>query len=234
MATKQASTTLAADPVLEVAQPRARRRRSYSRKTDIVLVAAERAFLEAGYANTSMDTVAERAGVSKRTVYSNFGSKQDLFAAVIRKRCAEVLPHALDEIDMETRDPEPVLLALAIAFLTSIFSRPQVELFQTVVSESRQFPEIGQIMFDGPIIESQQPFDIFFRAQSKLGHLDFPNIDMAPAQFIALLKTNLHMRLLFNQQAAVSHGDIALSAAASVHLFLHGAKAPALRTRPTR
>jgi TetR/AcrR family transcriptional repressor of mexJK operon len=48
------------------------RRRVHARKTEIVLEAAQEAFLEAGYVNTSRDAVAERAGVSKHTVYSNF------------------------------------------------------------------------------------------------------------------------------------------------------------------
>lgn len=213
------------EPVLEAPPSvRAPRRRAYSRKTDIVLVAAERAFLEAGYANTSMDTVAEQAGVSKRTVYSNFGSKQDLFAAVIRKRCADVLPHALEGIDLATRDPEAALGGLAVAFLKSIFSRPQIELFQTVVAESRQFPEIGRIMFEGPIRESQHPFAKFFRVQAELGQMEFPEIDLAPAQFIALLKTDLHMRLLFNQDRSICDEVIVRSAEASVQLFLKGAR----------
>jgi len=211
-------------------QPRAPRRRAYARKDDIVLEAAERAFLQSGYANTSMDGVAELAGVSKRTVYTNFGSKQDLFAAVIRKRCADVVPRAPDSVDMLGDHPEEVLVKLATSFLRNVFSHPQVELYQTIVAESRQFPEFGRIMFEGPIMQSQRIFDEFLRAQAGLGHLTFPDIDQAAAQLIAILKTNVHMQLLFNQPAATSDREIAKSAAASVHLFLHGALSPEFRS----
>jgi TetR/AcrR family transcriptional repressor of mexJK operon len=199
------------------------RQRDYPRKTEIVLAAAERVFLERGYGGTSMDEVAERAGVSKRTIYSNFGSKQDLFAAVIATHCAEVLPDALVGVDLETTNPEPVLCMLATKFLTSIFSKVQVQLYQTVVAASRQFPEIGKMMFEGPIMDSQNIFDRFLRVQAGLGHLRFPDIDNAAPQLIALLKTNQHMRLLFHQPTATSKRAIAQSAEASVHLFLHGA-----------
>jgi TetR/AcrR family transcriptional repressor of mexJK operon len=199
------------------------RQRDYPRKNEIVLAAAERVFLERGYGGTSMDEVAERAGVSKRTIYSNFGSKQDLFAAVIATHCAEVLPDALVGVDLQTTDPQPVLCMLATKFLTSIFSKVQVELYQTVVAASRQFPEIGKMMFEGPIMDSQNIFDRFLRIQAGLGHLRFPDLDAAAPQLIALLKTNLHMRLLFHQPASTSRRAIARSAEASVHLFLHGA-----------
>lgn len=212
-------------------ETQAPRRRKYARKTDIVLQAAERAFLQSGFANTSMDAVAELAGVSKRTVYSNFGNKQELFAAVIRKRCAEVVPKAPSSVDMLTDNPEGVLIKLATAFLKNIYSAPQVELYQTIVAEARTFPEIGRIMFEGPIMQSQQIFDEFLRAQVKLEHLFFADIDQAAAQLIAILKTNVHMQLLFNQPAVTGDHQIAKSAAASVRLFLHGGLSSAWRER---
>ena len=198
-------------------------RRIYPRKTDIVLEAAERAFLQSGYANTSMDMVAERAGVSKRTVYSNFGSKDDLFAAVIRKRCADVIPTALDAVD-KAGSPEVVLTAMATAFLTAIYSRPQIELYLTVVAESRQFAEIGRIMVEGPIAQSQRLFADVLRAHADTGQLSLPDADLAAAQLIALLKTNVHMRLLFHQDAPTGTHQIAASARSSVQLFLNGAR----------
>ena len=211
------------------AKPRVTRKRAYPRKNNIVLEAAENCFLEAGYANTSMDTVAERAGVSKRTIYSNFDNKAALFAAVISKRCEDVLLGALDGVNIQTDDPEPVLVALAIRFLTSIFSKEQIQLYQTVVAASRRFPEIGAMMFDGPAMVSQSIFDRFLRAQVELGHMSFPDIDIAAAQLIALLKTNIHMQLLFCVPVRTRKKDIVKSAEASVRLFLNGAMARAVR-----
>lgn len=39
-------------------------------------------FLEKGFQATSMDALAARAGVSKRTVYNHFASKEALFQAI--------------------------------------------------------------------------------------------------------------------------------------------------------
>lgn len=43
-------------------------------------------FMERGFDGTSMDAVAEAAGVSKPTVYNRYQDKRDLFAAVLRSR----------------------------------------------------------------------------------------------------------------------------------------------------
>ena len=47
--------------------------------------AAIEEFLAAGFDATSMDRIAARAGVSKRTVYNHFPSKEALFAAILRQ-----------------------------------------------------------------------------------------------------------------------------------------------------
>ena len=226
-------TGIAKRSISEAAAPKTRRpsppaatvRRAYLRKNDVVLEAAEKCFLEFGYASTSMDAVAERAGVSKRTIYSNFKSKESLFEAVVRKGCAEVLPDALHDSDLHTEDPEGVLTALAEKFLTDIYSKPRVQMYQTVVAASRRFPAIGTMMFENSVLRSQEIFDSFLRAQVDIGQLSFPDLNVAAAQLVALLKTDLHVQLLFSQPIDISARDIKRSAATSVRLFLNGARA---------
>src|SRR3979490_3481085 len=48
-------------------------------------------FMERGFDSTSIDAVAEAAGVSKPTVYARYRDKRDLFAAVLRGRIREWL-----------------------------------------------------------------------------------------------------------------------------------------------
>ena len=61
-----------------------------SRKRAAILQAATGAFRDEGYDNASMDRIAERASVSKRTVYNHFGSKEALFQAVIEHHIQQV------------------------------------------------------------------------------------------------------------------------------------------------
>ncbi|MBN3858428.1 MULTISPECIES: TetR/AcrR family transcriptional regulator [unclassified Paraburkholderia] len=55
------------------------------RKRAAILEAAIEEFLAAGYDATSMDRIAARASVSKRTVYNHFPSKEALFAAIMMR-----------------------------------------------------------------------------------------------------------------------------------------------------
>ncbi len=54
-----------------------------------VLDAAHRTFLDKGYHGASLDAIALAAGFSKGVVYSQFGSKDDLFLALLEQRIDE-------------------------------------------------------------------------------------------------------------------------------------------------
>lgn len=53
------------------------------RKREAILQAAIQQFREFGFEASSMDKIAAKAEVSKRTVYNHFPSKDDLFAAIL-------------------------------------------------------------------------------------------------------------------------------------------------------
>ena len=57
--------------------------RDKSKKRVVILDGAIDVFINMGYELASMDKIAETAGVSKRTVYNHFGSKENLFEAII-------------------------------------------------------------------------------------------------------------------------------------------------------
>jgi AcrR family transcriptional regulator len=61
------------------------------RKADL-LDAAERCFAERGYHETTVDAIAERAGVSKGAFYWHFESKRDAFTALVDRMAGEVQP----------------------------------------------------------------------------------------------------------------------------------------------
>lgn len=54
-------------------------------KQHVIVSAAEALFLQQGYGVSSMDQIAKKAGVTKQTVYRYFTSKNELFAAVMRR-----------------------------------------------------------------------------------------------------------------------------------------------------
>src|SRR5271166_1901157 len=68
---------------------RLRRAEQVERNREAVLEAARRVFIERGYAGASLEAIADEAGFSKGVVYSQFGSKPDLFMALLERRVEE-------------------------------------------------------------------------------------------------------------------------------------------------
>jgi AcrR family transcriptional regulator len=65
---------------------RLRRSEQVARNRDCVLDAAKRVFLARGYAGASLEAIADDAGFSSGVVYSQFGSKADMFFALLERR----------------------------------------------------------------------------------------------------------------------------------------------------
>ncbi len=81
--------------------PRAPQRLT-DRKREAIVRAAVEEFRAAGYEATSMDRIAEAAGVSKRTVYNHFPSKEALFSMILeelweRSVASDALPYRADQ-----------------------------------------------------------------------------------------------------------------------------------------
>src|SRR5688500_8373720 len=74
------------------------------RKRAAILDAAVAEFREAGYEATSMDRIAASAGVSKRTVYNHFPSKEALFTRILER----MWERGADGLDIPYRSDRPL------------------------------------------------------------------------------------------------------------------------------
>ena len=124
-----------------------RRRLQAAQTRAAVLAAAARLFGELGWADTNMRSVAEAAGVSMETVYSGFGSKGDLLAAVMDVAVVgDDLPIPLAQRDVAlvlgtgTRDER---VAKAAAMSVAISSRT-CELVQALTQGSASDDSLAQ------------------------------------------------------------------------------------------
>ena len=80
-----------------------------------VLRSASDLFYRNGITATGVDTIVEHAGVSKRTLYNNFGGKDELVAAYLRERDARWRA-SLEEITNRYENPKEQLLATFEAY----------------------------------------------------------------------------------------------------------------------
>ncbi|MDP7721690.1 TetR/AcrR family transcriptional regulator [Mycobacterium sp. TY814] len=69
--------------------PRLSRAEQVERNREAVLSAAQRVFVARGYAGATLEAIADEAGFSRGVVYSQFGSKADMFFALLDRRIAK-------------------------------------------------------------------------------------------------------------------------------------------------
>jgi AcrR family transcriptional regulator len=96
------------------------------RRRPLVLDAAFRLFLERGYSGTSMEAIAQAAGVTKPVVYACYPSKDELFKALLEREEARVLRQVQDALPAaaDLDDPERTLIEAFTAFLRAVAASP--------------------------------------------------------------------------------------------------------------
>ncbi|GAB5471374.1 MAG: TetR/AcrR family transcriptional regulator [Rhodospirillales bacterium] len=150
-----------------------------------ILDAAVEEFQEHGFAATSMDRIAERAQVSKRTVYNHFEGKEALFHAICDIVAAEV-NRALDVAFDPEQAIEPQLIALGWSEGRLMISPSFMKLARMTVGETLRDPDLAA---DMTVKMKHLPaLERFFAAAHGAGVLQVPDPTLAGEQFIGLIK----------------------------------------------
>lgn len=163
-----------------------------------ILAAATRLFLEQGYGSTSLEAVAAEAGVTKPTVYSHFGSKQGLLAA-ITEAFATARANEVSSALESTGNPRQDLRRFGEAFLGRVLS-PQAHCWQRLAhTESDEHPEVGNAFFAAGPERVFKALTAYIREEKKAGRLTCPDPELAAEQFLGLLIGMNPIRLMTGQ-----------------------------------
>ena len=117
-------------------------RRKEARPGELLSAALDQ-FVERGFSATRLEDVAERAGVSKGTLYLYFSSKEDLFKAVVRDSLLPVLGQAEDLVSSFPGDSIELFQLIIQGWWTHIGNTKLTGLSKLVMSESGNFPELA-------------------------------------------------------------------------------------------
>lgn len=186
-----------------------------------ILEAASELFLRDGFGAVSMDAVAREAGVSKATLYAYFESKDRLFSALVKLECARLFGEGVDH-GLDGLPPAEGLTLIARRFVGLLMSPKAVAGHRIVVAEAARFPELARTFYEagpGPTIAKVAGY---LDKLNAAGSLNAPNTALAAEQFLGMLKSHLHLRLLLGMQAAPSPEDLERLIAAAVQLFVRG------------
>ena len=194
------------------------------RKQSAIVRAARNLFLEGGYAKTSMDSIAEAAGVGIKTVYRHFLNKDDLFSAVMQAACH---PTAFEDLGLEeqeqaaetekpwfTEKPSTALVMAGIEFLQHVLSEEQLALYRVVTQDAHRFPDLGR-RYKEQVIDHRD--EIFIRYLNRWAPIENWNVKDhygAANTFTSLLRASvfddaLHGLRTFDATEIAAHARFA-------------------------
>ncbi|WP_204261452.1 TetR/AcrR family transcriptional regulator C-terminal domain-containing protein [Blastococcus saxobsidens] len=149
-----------------------------------VLAAAEALFLESGYDRTSLARVAERAGVSKATLFKQFPTKAALFEAVV----LAVGPAPGSEVPAPLPgDLHAGLLALGRQYAEVLVHPRTAEVMRLLIAEGARFPELRERTFDFGTLPAVVALHRYLRAEQDAGSVTVDSSETAAAQFLGMI-----------------------------------------------
>lgn len=165
-------------------------REGSAQKRAAILTAARELFLADGFDRSSVDAVAARAEVSKRTVYDYFGDKRTLLRAVVDSvgdALVTTVRRTLDETltdRTEAAELEDALVAFSMRIATEMLGSAEYTTLQRLLrSDSGHLSEQDyNPMANTPDEAIAERFAAFADA----GLLDVPDPRLAADQFLAL------------------------------------------------
>lgn len=188
-----------------------------ARRSAIVAVARD-AFLENGYAATSMSTICSLLGGSKGTLWAYFPSKEDLFAAILDDLTATFRAEMEDALKPGQSLPD-ALTHFCERFLHKVTTPNAIKLHRLILGEGDRFPEIGPLFYNSGPKQVCDRLSAFLGEQMDAGRLRKVEPMRAANHLIDLVKGPQLQRLWGVLPDSVE-SDLRAHAESAVDLFL--------------
>jgi AcrR family transcriptional regulator len=147
-----------------------------------ILEAAAQVFPQKGYMKTTIQDIAQQAGVSNSAIYQYFNSKEELFLALTENiSFMDVLEDISSSLNREDgiglESIRQALIEVADAFLG--VHHPNAEIIRMFIAESQRFPEIGMHYCQNLIAPLEAKLESYFARQ--VSHGVFRPVDVTIA-----------------------------------------------------
>ncbi len=231
---KVPDATVGASVDLATAGSHKRERRKDARPGEL-LAAALDLFVEKGFAATRAEEVAQRAGVSKGTLFLYFASKEELFKAVVRENITAHYPQWHDHIRSFEGSTADMLHGCMLSWWSSVGDTKALGITKLMVSEGANFPELAAFYFQEAIAPGQALIRSILERGIARG--EFRAVDLKHSVH-ALIAPMLYLMLWKHSAATALPPEARLSPpdylATQVDLLLHGLCKTHPKSHPTK
>jgi TetR/AcrR family transcriptional repressor of mexJK operon len=194
-----------------------------------VVETAAHHFFHNGYAATAIEQVAADAGVSKVTIYNQFGDKRALFTVAVECECEKIRGH----FSLEDTPTGPIRARLTdIGHAICVFlSRPEMLQFERrIAAETEEDPAIGAAFLEAGPWRMKQAFGAWLARECEAGELAIADPMLAAEQFVSMCKGMGDLERRFGVIVAGPERDRRIAGAVEVFLAAYGTGGPPSNT----
>jgi AcrR family transcriptional regulator len=189
----------------------------------ILLDAARQEFAASGFAASSMESVARRAGVSTKTLYRLIPNKASLFEAMVSERmerfASVVRFRACDGSDIEGALGEALVICGEL-----ILDAEVLALQRMILAESDKFPEIAETFYNNAMQRTVATLASWLRVQHERGLIVAADANAAAGILLGMLVFQPQRDVHFGHKVPPTPKQIEVRARECAALFLRGAQ----------
>lgn len=187
----------------------------------IVYAAARHEFAVSGYAATSTETVARRAGISTRTLYRLIPTKAALFEALVADR----LDRFLADVNLNMASDTDIEAALAAALMICAdltLDAEVVALQRIVLQEAGQFSDLAATFYRNGIARTITALADWLRGRITRGQIALDDPEEAAGILIGMVASAPQRAAIYGGVPLPSRAEIARRVRTCARLFLRG------------
>ena len=187
----------------------------------VIIQKAQQEFLRHGYANTGMAAVAQKAGVSTKTLYRLVPNKAELFKIIVSDRIDRFMLE-IDEHVVGPLDLPAALERILMAYGSLTLDDEIIAINRLVLGEGERFPEIAQSFYEGAILRIGKGIADWLARQSKRGLIEIDDPMAAAGMLRGMMTMEPQRETMLRQRKAPDVKEIAARAKTCARLFLRG------------
>jgi TetR/AcrR family transcriptional repressor of mexJK operon len=184
---------------MKKSDPRPKRGRPVDiHKRDQILDVASAHFMDKGFHATSMDDIAQNAGMSKLTLYRRFPDKNALFRAVIERKCKQFVPHEMSD-ELAGLQPAEFVQQFSKMFLMLIMSDDAVNIYRMMMAEAANNPDMTRMFYEAGPVPVKTVLDQAFTGYSRKGFFKKADTVLMRECLLSLLNgSEMHLKATLN------------------------------------
>jgi AcrR family transcriptional regulator len=186
----------------------------------IIYEAARQEFAGNGYAATSMETVARRAGVSTKTLYRLIPNKATLFEGMVSDRLDRFLSQF--HLQADQVDIGEALYAALMACADLMLDQEVVGLQRMILQETGKFSDLAGTFYNNGIKRTAAALADWLRVQEKRGRIVLDDVDEAAGMLLGMLSSAPQRAAIFGGVPMPTRPQIEARVRTCVKLFLRG------------